>query len=91
MGGAPVGLYVANAGWEGRVSRPSMQAFFVVQGVATVAALGLVTPAWPLLLASLAGTVIGIVIAERVPNAVARFGVLGAAGGGGLILVLANV
>ena len=91
VGGPPVGLYVANAGWEGRVSRPSMQAFFVVQGVATVAALGLVAPAWPLLLASLAGTVAGTVIAERVPNAVARFGVLGAAGGGGLILVLANV
>jgi uncharacterized membrane protein YfcA len=91
VGGPPVGLYVANAGWEGRVSRPSMQAFFVVQGLATVAALGVVAPAWPLLLASLAGTVTGTVIAERVPNAVARFGVLGAAGGGGLLLVLGNV
>lgn len=91
VGGPPVGLYVANAGWEGRVSRPSMQAFFVVQGVATVAALGLVAPAWPLVLASLAGTVTGTVIAARVPNAVARFGVLGAAGGGGMLLVLGNV
>lgn len=91
VGGPPVGLYVANAGWEPRVSRPSMQAFFVVQGVATVLALGLVMPPIELLLAAVAGTVGGVVISERVPPAVARLGVLAAAGGGGLVLVLSNI
>lgn len=91
VGGPPVGLYVANAGWEPRVSRPSMQAFFVVQGLATVIALGWVAPPWELLVAAVAGTVIGVVVAERVPAAVARLGVLGAAGGGGVMLMLASM
>lgn len=91
VGGPPVGLYVANAGWEPRVSRPSMQAFFVVQGVVTVLVLGLVLPPWELVVSALVGTTVGTVLADRVPSGVARLGVLGAAGGGGIALVLANV
>lgn len=91
VGGPPVGLYVANAGWEPAVARPSMQAFFVVQGAVTLVVLGPVAPPLILVAAALAGNLLGILVADRTPAVVSRLGVLGAAGGGGLMLVLANV
>ena len=44
VGGPPVGLYAANAGWDPPESRASLQAFFLVQGIATVAVVGLTWP-----------------------------------------------
>ena len=50
VGGPPVGLYAANAGWEPRATRATLQAIFLVQGVVTVVVVGLVMPEpawWP--------------------------------------------
>ena len=40
VGGPPVGLYAANAGWDPPESRASLQAFFLVQGIVTVLSSG---------------------------------------------------
>ncbi len=40
VGGPPVGLYAANAGWEPRATRATLQAIFLVQGVVTVVGRG---------------------------------------------------
>ncbi|HSO04241.1 MAG TPA: TSUP family transporter, partial [Candidatus Limnocylindrales bacterium] len=61
VGGPPVGLYAANAGWDPPESRASLQAFFLVQGIATVAVVGLTWPdAW-MVGALIVGTVAGMV------------------------------
>lgn len=91
VGGPPVGLYVANEGWDPRVSRPSMQAFFVVQGLVTVLVLGVVLPHWSLLLALVVGSLAGMAAAERLSSGLVRLGLLTVSGVGGLSLVVANL
>jgi hypothetical protein len=91
VGGPPIGLFVANSGWDAGETRASLQAFFLVQNIVTATVLGFVLPSWQLVAALAVGTLLGTWVAERVPTTTARIGVLGVSGIGGLALVLGNV
>ena len=84
VGGPPVGLYAANAGWDPPESRASLQAFFLVQGIATVAVVGLTWPDPWMVLALVIGTLAGMWLAPRIPEHAARLAVLGVAAFGGV-------
>ena len=91
VGGPPVGLYAANAGWDPPESRASLQAFFLVQGLATVLVLGMIAPD-PLMVAALVvGTVAGMWLAPRISEDAARSAVLGVAAFGGVALIVGNL
>ena len=91
VGGPPVGLYAANAGWDPPDSRASLQAFFLVQGVATVAVVGLTWPDPWMVLALVVGTLVGMWLAPRIPEHAARLAVLGVAAFGGVALILGSM
>lgn len=88
VGGPPVGLYAANAGWEPRESRATLQGFFLVQGIVTAAVVGFVWPDPRAVVALVVGTLVGMWVAPRVPVDVARSAVLGVAAFGGVGLIL---
>jgi uncharacterized membrane protein YfcA len=91
VGGPPVGLYAANAGWPPDQARGTLQAFFLVQGVVTVAVIGVAWPSPAMVIALVAGTLAGMWIAPRMPADRARAAVLAVAAFGGLGLVLGNL
>ncbi|MFC5183806.1 TSUP family transporter [Actinomadura harenae] len=88
VGGPPIGLYAANAGWPPRESRATLQVFFLVQNVATAAVLGFVLPPWPAVPALAVGAAIGMVLAPRMPPAATRTGVLVVSCVGALALIV---
>ena len=87
VGGPPVGLYAANSDWEPARTRGTLQAFFLVQNVITALVVGLVLPSWPQVLALVAGSLLGMTVAPRLPLPAARMGVLGVSALGGIALV----
>jgi uncharacterized membrane protein YfcA len=87
VGGPPVGLYAANSDWEPARTRGTLQAFFLVQNVATAFVVGLVLPSWPQVAALVLGSVLGLVVTPRLPLPAARMGVLGVSALGGIALV----
>jgi uncharacterized protein len=96
IGGPPVALYAANAGWDARTTRATLQLYFLVLNVVALAALGLPEVAPALLAACAAALVVGLVagapLARRVPEVAARRSTLALAGAGGLaVLVRATV
>ena len=91
VGGPPVGLYAANAGWDPPSTRATLQAFFLIQGIVTAAVIG---PAWPdpwLVVALVLGTVAGMWAAPRIPTEAARLAVLAVAAFGGIGLIVGNL
>jgi uncharacterized membrane protein YfcA len=91
VGGPPVGLYAANAGWPPVEARATLQGFFLIQGIVTALVIGPVLPdAWQVG-ALLVGTIAGTWLAPRIPEPAARAAVLGVAGFGGLALILGNL
>ncbi len=91
VGGPPIGLYAANARWDPPESRASLQAFFLIQGIATVAVVGLTWPDPWMVGALVIGTVAGMWLAPRIPEPIARLAVLGVAAFGGVALILGNL
>ncbi len=91
VGGPPIGLYAANADWEPHHTRATLQTFFLVQNVVTVAVVGFVLPSWPLVLALIVGTGVGMLLAPRLPVRVARAGVLGVSIIGGVALIVGSL
>jgi uncharacterized membrane protein YfcA len=91
VGGPPVGLYAANAGWDPPESRASLQAFFLVQGIATALVVGLTWPDPWMVLALVIGTLAGMWLAPRIPEHAARLAVLGVAAFGGVALIIGNL
>jgi uncharacterized membrane protein YfcA len=91
VGGPPVGLYAANAGWEPREARATLQGFFLIQGLATMLVIGPVLPDVPAVVALVVGTLVGVVVAPRIPERAARMAVLAVAGFGGLALIVGNL
>ncbi|MCU0301876.1 MAG: TSUP family transporter [Candidatus Nanopelagicales bacterium] len=91
VGGPPVGLYAANAGWEPREARATLQGFFLIQGLATMLVIGPVLPDVAAVVALVVGTLVGVVVAPRIPERAARMAVLAVAGFGGLALIVGNL
>ncbi|MGW4999752.1 TSUP family transporter [Streptomyces hydrogenans] len=91
VGGPPIGLYAANAGWPGRESRATLHAFFLVQNVATIAVLGFAPPSWPAVAALVCGAAAGMALAPRLGPDAARTGVLAVSGAGALALIASAV
>jgi uncharacterized membrane protein YfcA len=92
IGGPPVALYAANAGWSAATTRGTLQVFFA--GINTVALLSLGTPdvrheQWlTAALAMAAGLVLGSRLATRTSEQVARRLTLALAGVGGLAVLV---
>ena len=88
VGGPPVGLYAANAGWEPRRARGNLLCFFLLQNCVTAAVLGVVLPGLLDVAAVALGAVGGAALAPRLPATTVRAGVLGASLLGGVALVV---
>ena len=91
VGGPPIGIHAANAGWPPDEVRGTLQAIFLVQGLATIAAIGLARPSPWMLLALAVGTLAGMRLAPLIPTAAARHAVLAVAAFGGIGLIVANI
>ncbi|MBD0710798.1 MULTISPECIES: TSUP family transporter [unclassified Streptomyces] len=76
VGGPPIGLYAAHAGWPARETRATLHAFFLVQNLATAAVLGPALPPWPMIAALAAGAATGMTLAPRLSPAATRRGLL---------------
>lgn len=91
VGGPPVALYAANAGWPIERVRPTLLAFFAVQNAVTVAVIGWVWPSAALVVALVValviGSVLGVALASRLDAAAVRTAVLGVAAAGGAALI----
>lgn len=95
IGGPPVALYAANAGWSADTTRATLQLYFLVLNVVALAALGLPQVGAALLLSCAAALVVGLVagapLARRVPEQAARRTTLALAGLGGLVVLVRAV
>ncbi len=92
IGGPAVALYAENAAWPTAQARPTMQAYFLIVNLFTIAAVGLRAFAAPLWVALVAGSVVGALAAPRVSQPLARRATLAlAAVGGALVVVRALV
>ena len=91
VGGPPVGLWAANAGWSARSTRATLQGYFLVQNLVTIVVLGLVLPDARQVLALVAGGVVGTLLAPRIPAGLGRAGVLTASLVGGVALVAGSL
>lgn len=91
VGGPPVGLYAANAGWPPDESRATLQAFFLIQGLVTAAVLGVAWPTPGMVAALVLGTLAGMWVAPRMPTDRARVAVLAVAAFGGVGLIVGNL
>ncbi|MEV5576053.1 TSUP family transporter [Spirillospora sp. NPDC052269] len=87
VGGPPIGMYAANAGWPARETRATLHVFFLVQNAATAAVLGFVLPSWPTVPALAVGAATGMALAPRLPSAATRTGVLIVSGVGAVTLI----
>ncbi|MFD1828021.1 sulfite exporter TauE/SafE family protein [Mumia zhuanghuii] len=87
VGGPPIGLYAANAGWEPQVMRANLTAFFLVQNLATALVLGVHLPGAPQLAVLGVGTAAGMLLASRLTPSRVRTGILALSLLGGLGLV----
>lgn len=88
VGGPPIGLYAANSDWDPPTTRATLHAFFLVQNAVTALLIGIAWPGWPALGALLAGTVVGMALAPRLPVTAARSGVLLVSVVGGAALLI---
>ena len=91
VGGPPVGLYAANAGWPSEQSRATLQAFFLIQGIVTAAVIGVAWPTAGMVVALVLGTLAGMCVAPRMPTDRARAAVLAVAAFGGVALIVGNL
>jgi uncharacterized membrane protein YfcA len=91
VGGPPVGLWAANAGWSPRATRATLQSYFLLQNVATVLVLGFLMPDWRQVVALVLGGVAGMVLSPRLPARAGRIGVLGVSLVGGVGLLAGSV
>jgi uncharacterized membrane protein YfcA len=95
IGGPPVALYAANAGWPAARTRGTLQLFFAGINAAALLSLGLPTVRdnqWLTAAGAMAvGLLLGSVLAPRTPEAVARRITLALAGLGGLAVLVQAV
>ncbi|MFD8598330.1 TSUP family transporter [Kitasatospora sp. NPDC059646] len=87
VGGPPIGLYAANAGWPPRQARATLHAFFLVQNIGTALVLGPVPPPWPPVAALALGAATGMALSPRLSPTATRNGVLAVSCAGALALI----
>lgn len=85
IGGPAAALYALGAGWPPQRTRSTLQGYFLVLNVATLAALGLPRVRPVLVLGLAFGWLVGSVIADRVDERAIRTGILVVAAAGGLV------
>lgn len=89
VGGPPVVLFGATAGWAPEVSRPTLQLFFLGSGLVAIATLGLPPDLpWVTMGAMVAGTAIGHPLTRRLHADYVRVAVLVVAGAGSLLAIV---
>jgi uncharacterized protein len=91
VGGPPIGLYAANTTWTPERRRATLHTFFLVQNLVTAAVVGIVWPQVWELMALVAGALVGMALAPRLPAAAARAGVLVVSVIGGVGLIAGSV
>ena len=91
VGGPPIGIYAANAGWSPVATRANMHSFFIIQNVVTALILGVVLPGLWQLSALAAGTICGLLLSGRMSARVLRTVVLVISLVGGVSLVAGAV
>lgn len=90
IGGPALALYSVNAGWPPDRARPTLQVIFLTTNVVALCSLGLPErdARQALLLAAMAvGLVVGLAVARRIPEGVARNTTLAVAAVGGAVAV----
>jgi uncharacterized membrane protein YfcA len=92
IGGPPVALYAANAGWPAETTRATLQLYFLVLNTVALAALGTPDVELPVLAtgaaALAAGLLAGAPLARRVPETAAQRTTLALAAAGGLAVLV---
>jgi len=88
IGGPAAVLYAENAGWRPTSTRATLQAYFLALNLVALASLGLPSVAPDLLVAMLAGSLIGALVARRLPERAVRNATLALAALGGLVVVV---
>lgn len=88
IGGPPVAMYAVNAEWPAATVRPTLQAYFLGLNAVGVVALGLPRLAIAPWVGLAVGWLLGLVVARRVPEGVARPAILLLAAAGGLGAIL---
>lgn len=95
VAGPVVALWSANAGWAQRTQRASLQAYFLGVNCVALPALGPPEVGGGLLVGCLTalalGALLGVPLARRVPDAVARRTTLALAATGGAVVLLRSV
>lgn len=90
IGGPALALYTVNAGWPPERARPTLQVIFLVSNLVAIVSLGLPTfdaAWWGFGIALVAGLVVGLALARRVPEHAARIATLGVAAAGGVVAI----
>jgi uncharacterized protein len=92
VGGPAAAMYAVNAHWPPHAMRPTLQLYFLGLNIVSLAALGLVVPepaaAGVLLAALVAGLLLGLRLARRLPVHAVRITVLALAIVGGTVAIL---
>jgi len=91
VGGPPIGIYAANAGWTPVATRANMHSFFITQNVVTALILGVVLPGLWQLAALAVGIICGLALTGRMSARVLRTVVLVISLVGGVSLVAGAV
>ena len=95
IGGPPVALYAANAGWPAEGARSTLQLYFLVLNAVALLSLGAPEVEPGLLAACVAALAVGLVagapLGRRVPEAGARAAMLALAGLGGAVVLVRAV
>ncbi|HET6875344.1 MAG TPA: sulfite exporter TauE/SafE family protein [Acidimicrobiales bacterium] len=88
IGGPPVVVYGLTAGWPTGVARPTLQAFFLVINAVAIPSLGVTSVPVALPVALLAGVVVGLAVARRLPEPWVRSAILVVAAAGSALAIL---
>ena len=88
VGGPPIGIYSANAGWAPVTTRANMHSFFIMQNIVTALIVGVVLPGLWQLAALAVGTLSGLLLSGRMSVPVLRTVVLVISFVGGVSLVV---
>lgn len=92
IGGPAVVMYAQNAGWSPQRWRPTINAYFALNNISSLAILGLLPPNDArIYVAAVVGVVAGIAVARRLPVNAVRAGALGLSVLGGILAIRTGV